>query len=155
MDTLRTALMAAALLAPMPVYAQAWQFKTYTTDGGARSGTIAQAEAVGETGERAIIGCNHAGVPFLTFVPGSDFHVMDAAAMRFDARVEAGGKAQTFDLGSLQYSLGGFSAPVSPAFVAALGTGSVLTVALPGDDRCVGAWSLQGSSRALAQLDCI
>lgn len=154
MNAFRTIMMAALLLAPLPTFAQAWQFKTYTTDGGARSGTIAQAEAVGEKGERAIIGCNYNGVPFLTFIPGSDYR-LEPVAIRLDTEIQVGGKSQKFSLGSFKYSLGGHSAPVSRDFIAALGAGSVLYIGIPGDNHFAGGWSLQGSSRALAQLDCI
>lgn len=79
---------------------------------------------------------------------------MDAAAIRLNVVVEDGGARQYFDLGPLQCSLGGYSAPVPSDFIAAPGRVRALH-GLPDDVHFAGALSLQGSSRVLAHLDCV
>ncbi len=152
----RLAILAAAALAgAAPAGAQTWEFKTITIDGGARSGTVRQAQNVSRTGAMVIVACAYDGRPFLSYVPTGFDPDRHEARIPLEASVRRDDGNRTFQLSWLSYSLGAYSAPVSREFVAAVASGSQLVLSGIGDDHAADTFQLRGSGRAIAQLDCL
>ncbi len=127
--------------------AQSWTFETF--DDHRSGGVISQAEVADADGYRMIVRCEDAGQAWLSVRFGQDDPQWPGDAVALRARI---GSA-TYDLGSFQYSLAVYEAPVSTEFIAALRTGGGVTLEGVnfGFERTFG---LAGSERALGNLAC-
>ncbi len=134
--------------------AQSWQFRTYTQDGGARAGTISQAEVKGRDGTMLRVSCGYDAMPWIAFRFGGDEPNWPGRSARLLAHVRGKSGTRSFDLGSMQYSLSAYSAHVPPGLIAALMSGSHVTIEGP-ELAFDAGFGLAGSTAALNQLDCI